>query len=99
MLVPVINKLPTERPVRLQVSDPASLRRLDVTWLAGEERIRSTVLRFDEQPASAQITTHVRVLDGDYQLKLRIERSDGVAVTERRVSFAPDVALVVIPIP
>ena len=99
VLLPVINELPTERPIRLQVSDPASLLRLDLNWLDGDERIHSMSLRFADRPPSAQLTTHLRVTDGDYRLQLRIERTDGVTETERRVRFAPDVSLVVIPIP
>ncbi len=99
LLLPLVHQLPTERPIRLDVADPASLRQLDMAWLDGDEEIRSAVLRFGEQPAPAQIHSEVRVTDGTYRLRLRIQRSDSVTQTERRVTFDPDVSLVVIPIP
>lgn len=99
LLLPLVKHLPTERLIRIDVEDPGSLRQLDLVWLDGDEEVRSAVLRYGEQPAPAEIHGQIRVTDGTYRLRLTIQRSDGVTQTERRVTFAPDVSLVVIPVP
>jgi len=99
LLLPLVSQLPTERPIRLDVEDPASLRQLDLVWLDDDEEVRSAVLRYGEHPAPAEIHSQIRVTDGTYRLRLTIQRSDGVTQTERRVTFDPDVSLVVIPVP
>ena len=99
LLIPLARHLPTARSVRLDVTDPGTLTGLELTWLEGDEALRSTVLRFGARQAPAHIDTAIRVTDGTYRLQLRIERTGGVTHVERRVSFAPDVSLVVVPVP
>jgi hypothetical protein len=86
--LPLARVSSSERHVSFVVAEPASVSALELTWLSGDEALRSVRYTFEAGKAPARIAQEVSLSDGDYRVLVNTERATGASQNELRVTVA-----------
>jgi transposase len=80
---------PSERSVSLRLTRPGSIRAIELVWIdADGDALGATRWSFASR-APSQLHTRVRARDGEYQIRLTVERVDaGTETSNRRVTLS-----------
>jgi hypothetical protein len=97
---PLLRAVPRTHPVRLRISRPDDVTRIELVWLepTGDHVLRRVGWGFAPGRAPTELATELSVSPGSYRAQLRVERGQVANMAERTVLFEANDAETVLPV-